>query len=61
MHSHQRTDDLLGDYCDGEAYKNHSLFQKYTNSLEIMFYYDDLEVCNPTGSKCNVHKLGVLL
>ena len=28
-------------------------------SLQIMLYYDDLEACNPLGSKAKIHKLGI--
>ena len=27
-------------------------------SLQIQLYYDELEVCNPLGSKAKKHKLG---
>ena len=34
------------------------LFQEQPNGLQIHFYYDDVEVHNPLGSKAKVHKLG---
>ncbi len=58
--SHQSEDPDLGDLCDGEAFKRHPLFSVRTHSLQILFYYDDIEVCNPLGSK-KIHKLGELL
>lgn len=46
------------DYCDGDAFKKHKLFSKVSNGLQIMLYFDELEVCNPLGSKAKTHKLG---
>ena len=31
-----------------------------TRMLFRLFYYDDLEICNPLGSKKSVHKLGMI-
>ena len=50
--------DVLADFCDGFYYKNHELFSAHKNALQIMMYYDDVEVCNPLGSHTKVHKLG---
>lgn len=36
-------------------------FQYKKNGLQIFLYYDDLEICNPPGSKRSVHKIGILL
>ena len=60
MRGHSRTDGLLADYCDDAMYKAHSLFSAYSENppLEIMAYYDDVEVCNPLGSHAKKHKLG---
>ena len=40
-------------------YKSHDLFSTVPSSLEILAYYDDVEVCNPLGSRAKKHKLGV--
>lgn len=53
--------DVLADFCDGTYYKNHGLFSVHRNALQIMMYYDDVEVCNPLGSHTKVHKLGKYL
>lgn len=50
----------LGDYCDGEQFQSHPLFSADPHALQIILYYDDLEVCNPIGSYSKVHKLGTL-
>jgi hypothetical protein len=55
---HIRSDGLLSDFCDSEAYKNHPLFKRYPRALQIILYFDELEICNPLGSKSNKHKLG---
>ena len=55
--SHQLESGKIGDYCDSEQFKNHPLFKKYRHSLQICLYYDDLETCNPLGSKAKIHKL----
>ena len=47
------------DFCDGEAFKRNPLFSLHKDALQIMFYYDDLEICNPLGSKKSIHKLGI--
>lgn len=56
MNSHSLSDGMLGDYCDGELYSNHPLFQNDPCALQIQLYFDELELCNPLGSK--THKLG---
>ena len=48
----------MGDYCDSEQFRHHPLFQHDKTALQINPYYDDLEVCNPLGSKAKIHKLG---
>jgi len=30
----------------------------HTKALQVVFYYDEVEVCNHLGSKAKVHKLG---
>ena len=60
LYGHHRQDQLLSDYCDGIAYKSH-LFSAVPSSLEVLAYYDDVEVCNPLGSRAKNHKLGVHL
>ena len=42
---------------DGDAFKRHKLFSVNKKALQIFFYYDDLEVVNPLGSKAKIHKL----
>ena len=49
---------MVRDYCDGTQYKSHSLFQTDPHALQIIIHYDDLEVCNPLGTKSSLHKVG---
>ena len=51
----------MRDYCDGSHYLNHPIFSKDNNALQIQLYYDEMDVCNPIGSKSGVHKLGEFL
>ena len=50
----------LADFCDASVYKSHPLFSSDDNALQIIGYYDELEVCNPLGSYVSTHKLGCL-
>lgn len=59
MNSHSLRDGLLGDYCDGTLYATNLLFQEDPCALQIQLYYDELELCNPLGSK--KHKLGKII
>lgn len=53
-------DGRLRDYCDGKQFKDHPIFSSEPNALQIQLYYDDIDVCNPIGSKSVIHKLGML-
>ena len=59
LRGHQRRDKLIGDFCDSVSYSEHPLFSRDHQALQIMLYYDDLEICNPLGSKAKIHKLGM--
>ena len=52
---------LMGDYCDGLLFSDNKLFNEDPAALQIQLYYDELEVCNPLGSKTKKHKLGMCL
>ena len=60
LDGHQRTDNVMEDFCDGKIYKDHPLFSQDKSALQIMLYYDEVELCNPLGSRVKVHKLGML-
>ena len=46
------------DISDGSAIRSDRLLS-VPQSLKVMLYYDDLEVCNPLGSSKKIHKLGL--
>ena len=51
---------LIQDFCDDSAFKNHCLFSKDPEALQIVRCYDELEVTNPIGSYTHTHTLGCL-
>ena len=61
MRGHSLENHLLGDYCDGSDFRGHPLFTQEHKALQLMLYYDELEVCNPLGTKTKIHKLGEIL
>lgn len=56
---HKSKTTYLEDYCDGKAFSAHPLFSFHNDALQIFLYFDELEVCNPLGSKTKIHKLGM--
>lgn len=57
--SHQSTDGMLRDICDGSFFKEHPVFSEDPTALQIIGFYDDVEVTNPLGSKTKKHKVGL--
>jgi len=55
---HQRNDGLIVDYCDGYVFSCHPLFSRNHKAIQIILYYDEVEVVNPLGSKTSKHKVG---
>ena len=47
-------DDYLADYCNVSNFKNPRLFSSDPISLQIMLYFDEVEVCNPLGSNIKI-------
>lgn len=60
LNPHFSESNELKDFCDGEHFKSHPLFSTNPTSLQIIAYYDELEVVNPIGSYIAKHKLGCL-
>ena len=58
---HQCSSGLLNDYSDGKAFMNHPLFSVNSKALQVFLYFDEVEVCNPLGSKAKIHKLGTYM
>lgn len=55
-----RKDSRLSDFCDGELFRAHPLFSTDFSALQIIAYFDELEVCNPLGTHIKRHKLGIV-
>ena len=51
---------VLEDFCDGELFQSHPLFSQNPNALQIIAYFDEVELCNPLGTHVKKHKLGIV-
>jgi hypothetical protein len=60
LNGHKSTDGKIRDFCDGEIYRYHHLCSNDPTALQLMLYYDEVEVANPLGSKNGKLKLGRL-
>lgn len=50
---------FLRGYQDGQQYSQLGIFKEYPHAIRLQLFYDDVEVCNPIGSKAGIHKLGM--
>ena len=57
---HGSTNDTLMDMCDGSIFKTHAIFKADKRTIQIIAYFDEVEVCNPLGSNAKKHKLGCI-
>lgn len=48
---------ILSNFCDGSLFREHAVFQKQPNALQIILYSDEFEVSNPLGPHAGVHKV----
>ena len=51
---------VLRDFCDGDHYDAHPLFSCDKTTLQLVAYYDELEICNPLGAAAKLHKIGIV-
>ncbi|XP_028416974.1 uncharacterized protein LOC114541188 [Dendronephthya gigantea] len=58
LNGHASTDGYMRDFCDGQLYRCHPLLLRNPQAIQIILYYDELEIVNPLGSKTGKHKLG---
>ncbi len=58
--SHVSCDSNYRDICDGSVFKCHPLFMTQCKAIQIIAYFDEVEVCNPLGSSSKKHKLGCM-
>lgn len=56
-----RTDGIMEDICDGMLIIEHPLFSSDPLALQLIMFYDELEVCNPLGTHVKKHKLAIVL
>ena len=52
---------MIADFCDGNIFKTHPLFSRDPSALQLMLYYDEVEIANPLGAKTGKHKLGKVI
>ena len=52
---HQGNNAIFTDFCDGTLFKEHPMFSSDEKALQLLLYYDDVNVCNPLTNK--PHKL----
>lgn len=60
LNPHSSDGNELADFCDGSIFKEHPMFGSDPYALQIIGYYDELEVVNPIGSYVSKHKLGCM-
>ena len=41
-------------------FRSHPLYNQHENVLQLLAYFDEIEVCNPLGGHAGIHKLGML-
>lgn len=58
MRGHERSDDIVADFCDSKHAVSHPLWSADSHALQIFLYFDELELCNPLGASRKIHKLG---
>lgn len=50
---------VLLSFQDGLLFQKCAFLKQHPNALQFILYYDELEVCNPLGSKAGNQKLGM--
>ena len=59
--SHGSSDEIMRDFCDAQLIKDSEMFKTDPTALQLIMYYDDIEVANPLGAKAGIHKLGIAI
>ena len=54
---HASHDNVLGDFCDGDNFRQNALFAEDPMSLQIQLYYDDFTTGNPLSNKAKGLKI----
>ena len=50
----------MRDFCDAQLIKESEVFKKDPKALQLIMYYDEIEIANPLGAKAGIHKLGAI-
>ncbi|XP_071821716.1 uncharacterized protein [Apostichopus japonicus] len=56
---HHQKNAIMTDVSNGTILKTHELFSRAGTSLKLVLYYDDVELCNPIGTRRIRHKVGL--
>ena len=57
---HGSQDNILRELCDGAVFMVHPTFAADNQCIQVIAYYDEVELCNPLGSSSKKHKLGCI-
>lgn len=57
---HGSKDSTLRDMCDGSVFLSHPDFSTDKKNIQIISYFDEVELCKPLGSNTKKHKLGCI-
>lgn len=55
---HSQADGYISDHCDGGLFRSIALFRDDPCSLQLILYFDEVEICNPLGAQRGIHKIG---
>lgn len=55
--NHKCVDGVYERFCCSKQFESNDFFKSNRNALQIVFATDDCEICNPLGSKKNLHKI----
>ena len=59
-HEPTSTPGIFNDVCDGAIYRQHPVLSLPQKKVQLVAYYDEIELCNPLGSHAKIHKIGCL-
>ena len=48
----------MADFCDGELHGSHQLYMVDENALQLILYFDEIQLFNNLGSASGKYKLG---
>lgn len=60
MEGHQSSDGIIRDFCDGTVFRSYAVFSQDPIVLQVLAYYDEIELCNPLQSASKKNKVGCI-